>query len=110
MGATAGQTTEGAEKLFDISGGDAHAFVMNANVDFAGCLQGAYRDGSVFVGVFDGVIHEVAQGLLEPVAIPITHYRCVGRFDREAMIGRDRAQLLYYFPDEGDGIAGGAFQ
>src|SRR6202158_101306 len=73
--AAARETTEGAEKLFNASGGNTHAFIMHADVHFTGCLNCAYRDGGIFVRVFDGVIHQVAQRLLEPVSIPVAHNR-----------------------------------
>src|SRR5450759_361233 len=73
VGAAAGETTEGAEKLFSVGGGNAHTFIMHADVHFTGCLNCAYRDGGILVGVFDGVIHQVAQRLLEPVSIPVAH-------------------------------------
>src|SRR5713226_28099 len=80
------------------------------HMHFAGRVRGAHRDGGVFIGVFDGVINKIAQGLLESITIPVAHDGGVRCLDCETVVGRDGAQLLYHFLDEGDGVTGGACQ
>ena len=75
------QTHVGTEELTDICRINSGSLVMHA--DMRAILRRLYTDcdGSTFVGVFNSIIKQVSQRLLQATTIPVSRNGCIGNLD-----------------------------
>src|SRR5579875_598112 len=93
------------EKLVLLACGDADAHVVDADMSSIFCFPGAYSNLCFLVGIFDGVIQQVPQRLLQSASVPASNHRLFGSLYSEGMIWSDGAYLLHDIFDELYGIA-----
>ena|ERR1700676_218874 len=74
------QTDKGPEELVDLCRGDRDTHVVDANMHNILFSTHFYRNGRMFVGVFNGVIEQVAKCLLQAAMIPVSNDGSVGSF------------------------------
>src|SRR2546428_551143 len=74
-------------------GGNPIAIVANVDPDFVTAVvhHGAYRDVAALRGELDGIVHQIADDLLEPQRVDEHHHRLRGQLDHDLLLrGLDR--------------------
>src|SRR5438094_238464 len=90
------QAHVGAEELFHSRWWNTHSLVVDTNMGNIAWRLDANGDGSIRVGIFDGVIEQVAQGLLQATTIPVANNRSSGYLESNSVMWGKRAQLFHH--------------